>query len=87
MSTDAYDLTSPRADGRDVILCMESALREALIKADDVDLVNAHVRVARFPNPFCVSQIPTSQNTFRLRVSGARNHVVTTHGTSALFYL
>jgi 3-oxoacyl-(acyl-carrier-protein) synthase len=51
MSTDAYDLTSPRADGRDVILCMESALREALIKADDVDLVNAHVRVARFPNP------------------------------------
>lgn len=42
ISTDAYDLTSPRADGRDVILCMRSALSDAMIKPDDVDLVNAH---------------------------------------------
>ena len=42
ISTDAYDLTSPRADGRDVILCMQSALTDALITPDDVDLVNAH---------------------------------------------
>ena len=42
ISTDAYDLTSPRADGRDVILCMRTALRDAGIEAKDVDLVNAH---------------------------------------------
>ena len=42
ISTDAYDLTSPRADGRDVILCMRSALADAMISPDDVDLVNAH---------------------------------------------
>jgi len=42
ISTDAYDLTSPRADGRDVILCMQSALDDAGISADAVDLVNAH---------------------------------------------
>jgi 3-oxoacyl-[acyl-carrier-protein] synthase II len=42
ISTDAYDLTSPRADGRDVILCMRSALSDAMIAPDDVDLVNAH---------------------------------------------
>ena len=42
ISTDAYDLTSPRADGRDVILCMRSALADAGVEAGDVDLVNAH---------------------------------------------
>ncbi|KAJ8908712.1 hypothetical protein NDN08_005417 [Rhodosorus marinus] len=42
VSCDAYDLTSPRTDGRDVILCMKSALDDAGITADKVDLVNAH---------------------------------------------
>ena len=42
ISTDAYDLTAPRADGRDVILCMRSALADAGLEADAVDLVNAH---------------------------------------------
>ena len=42
ISTDAYDLTAPRADGRDVILCMRSALADARIDASEVDLVNAH---------------------------------------------
>ena len=42
ISTDAYDLTAPRADGRDVILCMRSALADAAIDASEVDLVNAH---------------------------------------------
>mmetsp|Transcript_4499 Transcript_4499/g.19252 ORF Transcript_4499/g.19252 Transcript_4499/m.19252 type:complete len:442 (-) Transcript_4499:1287-2612(-) len=42
VSCDAYDLTSPRTDGRDVILCMQSALNDAGITADKVDLVNAH---------------------------------------------
>ena len=40
--TDAYDLTALRADGRDVILCMRSALADAGLEADAVDLVNAH---------------------------------------------
>ena len=31
-----------RADGRDVILCMRSALADAGLEADAVDLVNAH---------------------------------------------
>lgn len=42
ISTDAYDLTAPRADGRDVILCMRSALADAGLEASQVDLVNAH---------------------------------------------
>jgi len=42
VSCDAYDLTSPRSDGRDVILCMKSALNNAGISADKIDLVNAH---------------------------------------------
>uniref|UniRef100_A0A6T6K9G0 beta-ketoacyl-[acyl-carrier-protein] synthase I n=1 Tax=Rhodosorus marinus TaxID=101924 RepID=A0A6T6K9G0_9RHOD len=42
VSCDAYDLTSPRTDGRDVILCMQSALDDAGTTADKVDLVNAH---------------------------------------------
>lgn len=42
ISTDAYDLTAPRSDGRDVILCMRSALADAGLEASQVDLVNAH---------------------------------------------
>lgn len=36
VSCDAYDLTSPRSDGRDVILCMQSALEDAGITAAEV---------------------------------------------------
>lgn len=36
VSCDAYDLTSPRTDGRDVVLCMQSALNDAGITADKV---------------------------------------------------
>jgi len=42
ISTDAYDMTAPHPEGRDVILCMETALKDAGVSVDDIDYINAH---------------------------------------------
>jgi 3-oxoacyl-[acyl-carrier-protein] synthase II len=42
ISTDAYHITEPRADGEGVALCIEKALEDAGITPGDVDYINAH---------------------------------------------
>lgn len=42
MSGDAYHITSPPEDGRGAALCMKNALRNAGLKASDIDYINAH---------------------------------------------
>ncbi len=42
MSGDAYHITSPLEDGRGAFKCMENALRDADLGAQDVQYINAH---------------------------------------------
>jgi 3-oxoacyl-[acyl-carrier-protein] synthase II len=42
MNSDAYHITSPMEDGSGAYRCMQAALKDAQINADQVDYVNAH---------------------------------------------
>ena len=42
MSGDAHHMTAPREDGEGARSCMEHALRDAGVNADEVDHINAH---------------------------------------------
>ncbi|MDM8547510.1 beta-ketoacyl-ACP synthase II [Candidatus Venteria ishoeyi] len=42
MSSDAYHMTAPPADGSGAALCMRNALRNAGINAESIDYINAH---------------------------------------------
>ena len=42
MSGDAHHMTAPREDGEGAARCMNSALRNARVNADQVDYINAH---------------------------------------------
>lgn len=42
MSADAYHMTAPDPEGRGVVNCMRMALRDAGIKPEEVDYINAH---------------------------------------------
>jgi len=41
-SCDAYHMTEPRPDGSGVALCIQNALRDAEVTAEDVNHINAH---------------------------------------------
>jgi 3-oxoacyl-[acyl-carrier-protein] synthase II len=42
VSCDAYHMTEPRSDGEGVALCIQNALNNAGVKAEDVNYINAH---------------------------------------------
>lgn len=42
MSADAYHMTAPAEDGAGAALCMQNALRNAAIGADEIGYINAH---------------------------------------------
>ncbi|MGH8727060.1 MAG: beta-ketoacyl-ACP synthase II [Burkholderiales bacterium] len=42
MSADAHHMTAPPEDGEGAARCMENALRNAQVNADEVDYINAH---------------------------------------------
>ena len=42
MSSDAYHMTSPSLNGEGAARCMNNALRDAGINAEDIDYINAH---------------------------------------------
>lgn len=42
MSGDAFHMTAPREDGEGAARCMDSALRNSRLNADQVDYINAH---------------------------------------------
>lgn len=42
VSCDAYHMTEPRSDGEGVALCIQNALQDAGIKAEDINYINAH---------------------------------------------
>jgi len=42
LSCDAYHITSPWEDGKGVSICMENAIRDAGIKKEEINYINAH---------------------------------------------
>lgn len=42
MSSDAYHITQPVADGRGIRIAMENALKDARVNLQDIDYINAH---------------------------------------------
>ncbi len=42
MSSDAYHSTAPEPNGREILRCMENALREGGVTPEQVDYINAH---------------------------------------------
>lgn len=42
LSCDAYHMTEPRSDGEGVVLCIEHALADAGISAEEINYINAH---------------------------------------------
>ena len=41
-SSDAYHITAPPDDGKGAVLCMKNALKDANIKPEELDYINAH---------------------------------------------
>jgi 3-oxoacyl-[acyl-carrier-protein] synthase II len=42
VSCDAYHMTDPRPDGKGIALCIEKALNDAKVRAEEVSYINAH---------------------------------------------
>ncbi|MBA2369178.1 MAG: beta-ketoacyl-ACP synthase II [Candidatus Protochlamydia sp.] len=42
LSCDAYHMTEPRSDGEGVALCIQNALDDAELKAEEINYINAH---------------------------------------------
>lgn len=77
LTNDAHHMTAPRPDGKSALRCMQLALREAGVRADEVDTVNAHA-----------SGTPLNDKTETLAIKqllGERAYRVPVSGTKSLY--
>lgn len=58
-NTDGYHVTSPRPDGSGAVACMQSALKRADMKPEDIDYINTHGTSTPVGDPIEVNAIKT----------------------------
>ena len=75
MSGDAYHMTQPSEDGEGAARCMQNALRDAALNADQVDYVNAHGTSTPAGDTAEVKAIKTAlgQHAYRTVVSSTKS--------------
>ena len=75
MMCDAQHLTAPHSEGRGAIQAMNMALREAGMKPEDVDYINAHGTSTPINDPFETKAIKASfgDHAFKLKVSSTKS--------------
>lgn len=75
MMCDAQHLTAPHTEGRGAIQAMNMALREAGMKPEDVDYVNAHGTSTPINDPFETKAIKASfgEHAHKLKVSSTKS--------------
>ena len=75
MMCDAQHLTAPHSEGRGAIQAMNMALREAGMKPEDVDYINAHGTSTPINDPFETKAIKASfgDHAYKLKVSSTKS--------------
>jgi 3-oxoacyl-[acyl-carrier-protein] synthase II len=75
MSADAYHMTAPHPDGLGAALVMREALRDAGIKASDIDYVNVHGTSTPIGDPQEVKAITSvfGENVYDINISSTKS--------------
>ena len=75
MMCDAQHLTAPHTEGRGAIQAMRMALREAGLKPEDVDYINAHGTSTQINDPFETKAIKATfgDHAYRLKISSTKS--------------
>ena len=75
MMCDAQHLTAPHTEGRGAIQAMRMALREANLRPDDVDYINAHGTSTQINDPFETKAIKATfgDHAYRVKISSTKS--------------
>jgi 3-oxoacyl-[acyl-carrier-protein] synthase II len=77
MSADAYHITAPDKSG--FIQCMQSALKDAQLKVEDIDYVNAHATSTSLLDPLELDAIKTIMGAHKNKVAVSSTKSMTGH--------
>lgn len=75
IACDAQHLTAPHTEGRGAIQAMKMALRDAALKPEDVDYINAHGTSTPINDPFETAAIKSTfgEHAYKLKVSSTKS--------------
>jgi 3-oxoacyl-[acyl-carrier-protein] synthase II len=75
MACDAEHLTAPHSEGRGAVQAMKMALRDAGLKPEDVDYVNAHGTSTPINDPFETKAIKAAfgEHAYKLKISSTKS--------------
>jgi 3-oxoacyl-[acyl-carrier-protein] synthase II len=75
LNSDAYHITSPSPDGEGAARCMESALRDADIKPEEVDYINAHGTSTKYGDELETAAIKKifGKHAYKLAISSTKS--------------
>ncbi|BCB95986.1 3-oxoacyl-[acyl-carrier-protein] synthase 2 [Dissulfurispira thermophila] len=75
MSSDAYHITTPAPDGEGAARCMKAAIKDAGIKPEDVNYINAHGTSTKYGDELETAAIKTvfGEHAYKLCVSSTKS--------------
>lgn len=75
MSGDAYHLTMPSPEGEGAARCMEAAMRDARLRPEQIDYINAHGTSTPYNDKFETMAIKTAlgEHAYKVRISSTKS--------------